>query len=52
MIFHCVSRDCVGWLWVAVLCTLLVRASATSGMGKKVLNDLERVSPMIHATVG
>ena len=39
--------DCVGWLWVAVLCSLLVRASATSGMGRNVLNDLERVSPIL-----
>ena len=44
MIFHCVSMDCVGWLWVAVLFSWLVRASSTSGMGSKVLNDLERVS--------
>ena len=47
MIFHCVSMDCVGWLWVAVLCSWLVRASATSGLGRKVLNDLERVSPIL-----
>ena len=39
--------DCVGWLWVAVLCSWLVRASATSSMGRKVLNDLERVSPIL-----
>ena len=30
-----------------VLCSWLVRASATSGMGRKVLNDLERVSPIL-----
>ena len=47
MIFNCVSMDCVGWLLVAVLCSWLVRASATSGMGRKVLNDLERVSPIL-----
>ena len=41
---HCVSMDCFGWLWVVVLCSWLVRASATSGIGRKVLNDLERVS--------
>ena len=46
MIFHYVSMDCVGWLWVAVLCSWLVRASATSDMGRKVLNDLEMVSPI------
>ena len=47
MIFYYVSMDCVRWLWVAVLCSWLVRASATSGMGRKVLNDLERVSPIL-----
>ena len=47
MIFHYVSMDCVGWLWVAVLCSWLVRASATSDMGRKVLNDLKRVSPIL-----
>ena len=44
MIFHCVSMDCVGWLWVTVLCSRLVRAFGASGMGRNVLNDLERVS--------
>ena len=39
--------DCVGWLWVAGLCSWLVWASTTSGMGRKVLNDLERVSPIL-----
>ena len=47
MIFHCVGMDCVGWLWVVVLCSWLVRASVTSGMGRKFLNDLERVSPIL-----
>ena len=47
MIVHYVSMDCVRWLWVAVLCSWLVRASATSGMGRKVLNDLESVSPIL-----
>ena len=47
MIFHCVSMNSVRWLWVAVLCSWLVRASATSGMGRKVLNDLQRVSPIL-----
>ena len=36
--------DCVRWLWVAVLCSWLVKAFATSDMGRKVFNDLERVS--------
>ena len=30
-----------------VLCSWLVRASSMSGMGRKVLNDLERVSPIL-----
>ena len=30
-----------------VLCSWLVRASSTSGIGRKVLNDLERVSPIL-----
>ena len=47
MIFHYVSMDCVGWLWVAGLCSMLVWACTTSGMGRKVLNDLERVSPTL-----
>ena len=47
MNFHCVSMDCVGWLWVAVLCSWLVRASTTSDIGRKVLNDQERVSPVL-----
>ena len=47
MNFHCVSMDCVGWLWVAVLCSQLVRASVMSGMGRKGLNDLEKVSPIL-----
>ena len=42
-----VGMDCFGWLWVVVLCSWLVRASAMIGMGRKVLNDLERVSPIM-----
>ena len=39
--------DCFRWLWVAVLCSWLVRASTKSGIGRKVLNYLERVSPIL-----
>ena len=39
--------DCFDWLWAVVLGSWLVRASAMSGMGRKVLNDLERVSPIL-----
>ena len=47
MNFHCVNMDCVGWLWLVVLCSRLIRASAANGMGRKVLTDLERVSPIL-----
>ena len=47
MNFHCINMDCVGWLWLVVLCSQLIRASATNGMGRKVLTDLERVSPIL-----
>ena len=44
--FFCtvVGMDCFGWLWVVALCSWLVRVSTMNGMGRKVLNDLERVS--------
>ena len=47
MNFHGVNMDCVGWLWLVVLCSRLIRASAANGMGRKVLTDLERVSPIL-----
>ena len=47
MNFHCVNMDCVGWLWLEVLCSRLIRASAANGMGRKVLTDLKRVSPIL-----
>ena len=47
MNFHCVNMDCVRWLWLVVLCSRLIRASAAKGMGRKVLTDLERVSPIL-----
>ena len=47
MNFHCVNTDCVGWLWLVVLCSQLIRASAANGMGRKVLTNLERVSPIL-----
>ena len=39
--------DHFGWLWVVSLCSWLVGASAMKGLGRKVLNDVERVSPII-----
>ena len=47
MNFHCVNMDCVGWLWLVVLCSRLIRASAANGMGRKVLTNLKRVSPIL-----
>ena len=44
MNFHCVNMDCVGWLWLVILCSRLIRASAKNGMRRKVMTDLERVS--------
>ena len=51
MDFHCVNMDCVGWLWLAVLCSRLIRASAANGMGRKVLTDLEGVSLILLGIV-
>ena len=39
--------DYFGWLWVVALRSWLVRASAMKGLGMKVLNGVERVSPII-----
>ena len=39
--------DYFGWLWVVALCSWLVGASAMKGLGRKVLNDMESVSPII-----
>ena len=39
--------DCFGWVWVVVLCSWLVKASSMNNMGRKVLNDLERVSSIM-----
>ena len=47
MNFHCVNMDCVGWLWFVALYSQLIMASAMNGMGRKVLTDLERVSPIL-----
>ena len=47
MNFHCVNMHCVGWLWLVVLCSRLIRASAVNGIGRKVLTGLERVSPIL-----
>ena len=43
----CVNMDFVGWLWLVVLCCWLLRASAAHSMGRKILTDLEGVSPIL-----
>ena len=43
----CVNMDFVGWLWLVVMCSWLLRASAAHSMGRKILTDLERVSPIL-----
>ena len=47
MNFHCVNMDCVGWLWLVVQCSRLIRALAANSMRRKFLTDLERVSPIL-----
>ena len=47
MDFHCVYMDFFGWIWLVVLCSWLIRASAANGMGRKILTDLKRVSPIL-----
>ena len=44
---HCVNMDLVGWLWLVVLCSWLLRASAANGMGRKMLTKLHGVSPIL-----
>ena len=41
------AMDYFGWLWVVALCSWLVGTYAMNGMGRKVLNELERVSPIM-----
>ena len=41
---NCVNMDFIGWLWLVVLCSWLLRASAADGMGRKMLIKLKRVS--------
>ena len=43
----CVNMDFFGWLWLVVLCSWLLRASAAHSMGRKILSDLEGVSPTL-----
>ena len=43
----CVNMDFVGWLWLVVMCSWLLRASVAHSMGRKILTDLEGVSPIL-----
>ena len=43
MDFHCVHTDFVGWLWLVVLCSWLIRASAADGMGRNILTEIKGV---------
>ena len=47
MVFHCVNMDLFGWLWLVVLCSWLLRASAADDMGRKMLTELHGASPIL-----
>ena len=47
MVIHCVNMDLFGWLWLVVLCSWLVMASAADGMGRKMLTELHGASPIL-----
>ena len=44
---HYVNMDFVGWLWLVVLCSWLLRAFAGNNMGRKFLTDLEEANPIL-----
>ena len=47
MVIHCVNMDLFGWLWLVVLFSWLLRASAEDGMGRKMLTELHEVSSIL-----
>ena len=47
MVFHCVHMDFFGWLGLVVLCSWWLRAFATDGMGRKMLTELQGISPIL-----
>ena len=47
MEFHCVYMDLFGWLGLVVLCSWWLRASTTDGMGRNMLTDQHRISPIL-----
>ena len=44
---HCVNMDLVGWLWLVVLCSWLLRASAANDMERKMLTELHGASSIL-----
>ena len=44
---HCVNMDLFGWLWLVVLCSWLLRASAADGIRRKMLTELHGASPIL-----
>ena len=44
---HCVNMDFVGWLWLVVQCSWLLRVSAADGIGRKMLTKLQGISPIL-----
>ena len=47
MVIHCVNMDLFGWLWLVVLCSWLLKASAADGMGRKMLTELHGASSIL-----
>ena len=47
MVIHFANMDLFGWLWLVVLCSWLLRASAADGMGRKILTELHGASPIL-----
>ena len=47
MVIHCVNMNLFGWLWLVVLCSWLLRASAVDGMGRKMLTELHGASRIL-----
>ena len=47
MVTHCVHMDLFGWLWLVVLCSWLLRASAEDSTERKMLTELHGASPIL-----
>ena len=44
---YCVNMDLVGWIWLVVLCSWLLRASGADSMGRKMLTELHEASSIL-----